>query len=268
MTPEIELRVQAFRRALELAAGERASEPVPFAWHKELGAFPLGCCELASQALVKYLKDHDKTLFPYVIAMQWNEDADIHGHVIVALDGEYIDLTLDQFEEYKDWVVAEPIESCGQICSLLRKVRHLKGSITTRKVTLDVIPHEGHILYGWLKATADNLLAASEQDGKHSRMPQLISTDILPQYRAGAEVDSSDTATQVTEKKKRKTMTHVGIITECYKPREVRLRATATQWVSECGLRFRKTTGAAVGSGVWSANRLDLKSIRKIQSED
>jgi hypothetical protein len=85
---------------------------------------------------VKYLKDHDKTLFPYVIAMQWNEDADIHGHVIVALDGEYIDLTLDQFEEYKDWVVAEPIESCGQISSLLRKVRHLKGSITTRKVTL------------------------------------------------------------------------------------------------------------------------------------
>jgi hypothetical protein len=39
MTPEIELRVQAFRRALELAAGERASEPVPFAWHKELGHF-------------------------------------------------------------------------------------------------------------------------------------------------------------------------------------------------------------------------------------
>ena len=63
-------------------------------------------------------------------------------------------------------------------------------------------------------------------------------------------------------------MTHVGIITECYRLREVRLRETATWWVSECGLRFRKSTGAAVGSGVWSANRLDLKSIREIRSED
>ena len=45
-------------------------------------------------------------------------------------------------------------------------------------------------------------------------------------------------------------MTHMGIITECYRPREVRLRETRTQWVSECGLRFRKSTGAAVGSGV------------------
>lgn len=38
-----------------------------------------------------------------------------------------------------------------------------------------------------------------------------------------------------------------------------------TQWVSECGLRFRKSTGAVVGSGVWSTNRLDLNSIREIQ---
>jgi hypothetical protein len=90
-------------------------------------------------------------------------------------------------------------------------------------VTLDVISHEGHILYGWLKATADNLLAASEQDGNTARMPQLISTDILPQYRAGAEVDSSDTPLGSLKKKKRKTMTHVGIITECYQPREVEL---------------------------------------------
>ncbi|WCE16194.1 hypothetical protein [Enterobacter ludwigii] len=265
MTPEIKQRIQAFRRALELAAGERASEPVPLAWHKELGSFPFGCCELASQGLVKYLRDHDKTLFPYVIAMQWNEEADIHGHVIVALDGEYIDLTIDQFEDYKDWIVAEPVESCGQIGSLLRKVRQLKGSITTRNVTLDVIPHEGHKLYGWLRATADNLLAASEQKRKPSRMPQLVSMDILPQYRAGTVAGASDKATNVSEQKNRQPMTHTGTITECYQPREVRLRETATQWVSECGLRFRKATGAAVGSGVWSANRLDLKSIREIQ---
>ncbi|MNR35433.1 hypothetical protein D3C85_1532810 [compost metagenome] len=61
-------------------------------------------------------------------------------------------------------------------------------------------------------------------------------------------------------------MTHEGTITECYKPRHVRLRETSTWWISECGLRFRKSTGAAVGSGVWSADRLDLKSIREIKS--
>ncbi|HAS1065204.1 TPA: hypothetical protein I3789_004638 [Enterobacter cloacae] len=97
-------------------------------------------------------------------------------------------------------------------------------------------------------------------------MPLPVSTAILPQYRAGAVTDPSDTAAQVTEQKKRRPMTHVGTITECYRPREVRLRETDTQWVSECGLRFRKATGAAAGSGVWSANRLDLKSIREIKS--
>lgn len=55
-------------------------------------------------------------------------------------------------------------------------------------------------------------------------MPQLVSTEILPQYRAGTVAGASDKATQVSEQKHRQPMTHTGIITECYKPREVRLR--------------------------------------------
>lgn len=77
-------RVKAFRRALELAAGE----PGLSVWHGHIGSFPDGCCELASQTLLQYLRDHDNTLFLYVITMQWNEGPDIHGHVIVALDGD------------------------------------------------------------------------------------------------------------------------------------------------------------------------------------
>ncbi|EAA5259340.1 hypothetical protein DP804_23100 [Salmonella enterica subsp. enterica] len=160
--------------------------------------------------------------------------------------------------------MAEPVESGGQIAAFIQKVRDLGGTLTTRKVTLDVIPHEGHKLYGWLKATADSLLAVAGQDSSTSSMPPLVSTEILPQYRDRTVAGPSDRATHVPEMKKRQPMTHVGIITECYQPREVRLRETRTQWVSECGLRFRKSTGAEVGSGVWSANRLDLRSIREI----
>ena len=268
MNADTRARVEAFRRALELAAYERSGEPVPSIWRDFLRAFPRGCCELASQTLAEYLTEDGSNLHPYVIGMDWRVNAKDYGHVIVALDGEYIDLTLDQFDGYDDRIVAEPIESGGQLGSFIQKVRSLGGTFWTRKVTLDVIPYEGHKLYGWLKATADSLLAASGQGRAPDSMPQLVSTEILPQYRDRTVAASSDKATHVTERKKRQPMTHVGIITECYRPREVRLRETRTQWVSECGLRFRKATGAAAGSGVWSANRLDLKSIRKIQSED
>ncbi|MGP8592072.1 hypothetical protein ACT2EB_18255 [Salmonella enterica subsp. enterica serovar Typhimurium] len=268
MNADTRARVEAFRRALELAAGERSAEPVPSVWRDCLRAFPLGCCELASQTLAEYLTEDGSNLHPCIIAMAWTENAGHHGHVIVALDGEYIDLTLDQFDGYDDRIVAEPIESGGQIAAFIRNVRGHGGTLTTRKVTLDVIPYEGHKLYGWLKATADSLLAASGQGRAPYRMPQLVSTEIQPQYRDRTVPASSDKATHVTGQKKRRPMTHVGIITECYRPREVRLRETDTQWVSECGLRFRKATGAAAGSGVWSANRLDLKSIREIRSED
>lgn len=268
MNADTRARVEAFRRALDLAAYERSAEPVPSVWRDFLRAFPDGCCELASQTLAEYLKEDSSNLHPYIIAMEWTENAGNHGHVIVALDGEYIDLTLDQFDGYDDRIVAEPIEYGGQIAGFIQKVRAHGGTLTTRKVTLDVIPYEGHKLYGWLKDAADSLLAASGQGRAPDSMPLPVSTEILPQYRAAAVAGASDTATQVTGQKKRRPMTHVGIITECYRPREVRLRETNTQWVSECGLRFRKDTGAAAGSGVWSANRLDLKSIREIHPDD
>jgi hypothetical protein len=95
MNADTRARVEAFRRALELAAYERSGEPVPSIWRDVLKDFPDGCCELASQTLVQYLMDHNEKLFPYVIGMQWDDGHDRHGHVIVALDGEYIDLTLD-----------------------------------------------------------------------------------------------------------------------------------------------------------------------------
>lgn len=267
MTPETKRRIQAFRQALELAAGERSSEPVPYIWRDCLKAFPSGCCELASQTLVEYLKERNENLFPYVIGMQWDDGPYRHGHVIVALDGEYIDLTLDQFDGYDDWIVAEPVESGGKIAAFMQKVRNQGGSLSTRELTLDGIPDQAWKLSDWLKEVADGLLAASGQDSKPGTLPPLVSTDILSGHRGRTVAGLSDKATHVTEQKNRQPMTHVGIITGCYQPRKVRLRETRTQWVSECGLRFRKSTGAEAGSGVWSANRLDVKSIREIQPD-
>ncbi|MEG9672616.1 hypothetical protein V6X57_24585 [Serratia bockelmannii] len=183
MRAETRARVEAFRQALELAAGERSGEPIPAHWRGYLTDFPAGCCELASQTLVRYLRDHDDKLFPYVIATSKIENGGMKGHVFVALDGDYIDLTMDQFDGYDDWIVAEPIASGGTLDTFLQKVRRLEGTITTREVTLDVIPGDGHRLYGWLKKTADGLLAAAGQNVKPEPLPVLVSRDIHPDYR-------------------------------------------------------------------------------------
>lgn len=224
--------MKAFRRALELAAGERSGEPVPSVWHKELGSFPHGYCELASQTLAEYLMEDGSNLHPFIIGMQWNEGPDPHGHVIVALDGEYTDLTLDQFPGYNNWIVAEPVESGGQIAAFIQKTRNQGWTLTTRELTFDGIPDQAWNLYDWLKEVADGLLAASGQERQPGSMPQLVSTEIPPQYRDRTVAGPSDKPTHVPAKKPQKAMTHKGIITEYYRPREVRLRETRTQWVS------------------------------------
>ncbi|ECD6404351.1 hypothetical protein E2Q21_27280, partial [Salmonella enterica subsp. enterica serovar Java] len=156
--------------------------------------------------------------------------------------------------------MAEPVESGGQIAAFIQKVRDLDGTFTTRERTFDGIADDAEKLYGWLKATADSLLPATAQPWS---APGQLSTEIPAKYHDRAMNNASDNVSHAPEKKKQKKMTHTGTITECYRPREVRLRETGTQWISECGLRFRKSTGAEAGSGVWSANRLDLKSIRE-----
>ncbi|MGM8330287.1 hypothetical protein ACS6F2_20795 [Enterobacter hormaechei subsp. xiangfangensis] len=163
MNADTRARVEAFRRELELAAGERSGEPVPFVWRDFLRAFPDGCCELASQTLAEYLTEDGSNLYPYIIAMEWDDGPDRHGHVIAALDGEYIDLTLDQFPGYRDRIVVEPVESGGQIAGFIQKVRAHGGTLSTRELTFDGIPDQAWKLYAWLKEVADDLLAASGQ---------------------------------------------------------------------------------------------------------
>lgn len=75
MNADTRARVEAFRRALELAAYERSGEPVPFVWRDFLRAFPRGCCELTSQTLAEYLTEDGSNLHPYVIGMDWRVNA-------------------------------------------------------------------------------------------------------------------------------------------------------------------------------------------------
>ncbi len=64
MNADSRARVEALRRALELADYERSAEPVPSVWRDFLRAFPRGCCELASQALAEYLTEDGSNLPP------------------------------------------------------------------------------------------------------------------------------------------------------------------------------------------------------------
>ncbi|PUL25134.1 hypothetical protein B1M68_25725, partial [Salmonella enterica subsp. enterica serovar Dublin] len=89
MRPERLLRIKAFRRALELAAGERADECRRFPrWETEHRNFPHGSCDLASNTLAQYLMDTEGC-HPCIIFMQGNadfheaENSTVHAHVIV-----------------------------------------------------------------------------------------------------------------------------------------------------------------------------------------
>ncbi|EOC0866009.1 hypothetical protein VG539_004044 [Cronobacter muytjensii] len=63
--------------------------------------FPHGSCDMASNCLAQYLTDK-KCGHPCIIFMDGSrlENSPVRAHVIVMLDGEYIDLTLDQFKGY------------------------------------------------------------------------------------------------------------------------------------------------------------------------
>ncbi|MBE5201991.1 hypothetical protein IG612_05040 [Pectobacterium sp. FL60-S17] len=165
MNAEIKRLIHAFRNALVLAADIRSNECFHMARWKELNEFPHGCCDLASNFLAQYLQDSDPSLQPVIVHMlaseQFREDhnSTIHSHVIVRLDGWYIDLTLNQFAEYRNRVVID--SRTGTLGTLLRHIRNCDGTVTECGIELDVPGENGAALYAWLRAAADSLLVAS-----------------------------------------------------------------------------------------------------------
>lgn len=165
MREETTFRIRAFRNALEKAARERPEECRNESRWCELKNFPAGSCDLASNCLAQYLKDCGERGEPGILFMCGNEtfreaeNSTVHGHVIVILDGEYIDLTLDQFDEYTDYIPAEPFETGGVLGTLLRKIPQYEGEIETRRINLDRL--QG--IYAWLRHRSDAILKADPE---------------------------------------------------------------------------------------------------------
>ncbi|OAD98052.1 hypothetical protein [Pantoea sp. OXWO6B1] len=169
MTPEIRRSIHAFRNALVLAADTRSHECFRMPrWWQEMNNFPHGCCYLSSNFLAQYLKDSYPTLMPVIVHMQTTADfrkkhkSSIKSHVITKLDKWYIDLTLNQFAEYRSRVVID--DNTGTLGTLLRNIRDCDGDIEERDIQLNTFSENGQKLYAWLCSTANKLLKDVEAE--------------------------------------------------------------------------------------------------------
>ncbi|HCR4046029.1 TPA: hypothetical protein OOF41_004261 [Citrobacter freundii] len=108
--------------------------------------------------------DSDPALSPVIVHMQTTEEfrrdekSPIRSHVIVEVAGWFVDLTLNQFEEYEERVVID--DRTGVLGTLRRKIPFCGGKLTERGIQLDTVTEDGSELYDWLRATADRLLAS------------------------------------------------------------------------------------------------------------
>lgn len=166
MNDEIRQRIHAFRNALVLAADTRSHECFHMGrWKTEVNSFPHGSCDLASNFLAQYLKDGDPALQPLIVHMQTSLEfrkehhSTIYSHVVVELDDWYIDLTLNQFDEYRHRVEID--NQTGILGSMLRNIVKKGGTVEYRDIHLHSANQDGGRLYSWLRATANSLLDAS-----------------------------------------------------------------------------------------------------------
>jgi hypothetical protein len=183
MREETTFRVRAFRKALELAKGERSKECRDLGrWKTDLHNFPHGSCDMASNCLAQYLMEKECG-HPCIIFMNGStlENSTVRAHVIVMLNGEYIDLTLDQFDEYADYVLTERMESGGVIGMLLRRIGEVEGPIKTRPIKLSSNNECGNHMYAWLRDTADQIFE-EEKGPSHQQETRAFRKKIIISY--------------------------------------------------------------------------------------
>ncbi|EBA6646464.1 hypothetical protein ODS99_003712 [Salmonella enterica] len=69
-----------------------------------------------------------------------------------------MDLTLNQFDEYKARVVID--DRTGILGSLRREILGYDGEEKELSIQLDTTTEDGSELYDWLRTTSDNLLTS------------------------------------------------------------------------------------------------------------
>ncbi|EBH4418499.1 hypothetical protein CW556_23425 [Salmonella enterica] len=70
----------------------------------------------------------------------------------------FVDLTINQFAEYKDRVVID--DRTGILGTLRREILEYDGKEKELSIQLDTTTEDGSELYDWLRTTADNLLTS------------------------------------------------------------------------------------------------------------
>lgn len=126
-------------------------------WRLEVNNFLHGCCDLSSNFLTQYLKDCYPKLMPEIVPMQTTDDyrrehkSSIQSHVITKLDNWYIDLTLNQFEEYRTRLLIE--EDTGTLETFLINIRKRDDSVKDSDIKLSTFTENKQELYAWLCST-------------------------------------------------------------------------------------------------------------------
>lgn len=184
-------KITAFREALEIAAKSKPDVLQQLEWRNELKYFPKGCCSLASNFLGRYLIDAELGLHPFILQIDANEsfrtatDSSIHAHSIISLDGEYIDITLDQFREHDNRISIEPIECGGKLSQLLKNVLRYGGTISTRAINIKSRYEDGEELYSWLRETANSKLPPNYHENSCNSLANLVSLKIPQAFITG-----------------------------------------------------------------------------------
>lgn len=184
-------KITAFREALEIAAKSKPDVLQQSEWRNELEFFPKGCCSLASNFLGRYLMDAELGLHPFILQIDAEENfriatgSSIHAHSIISLDGEYIDITLDQFREHNNRISIEPIECGGKLSQILKNVLSYRGTISTRAINIESRYGNGEEFYSWLRETADSKLPPNYHENNCNSLSNLVSLKIPKAFIAG-----------------------------------------------------------------------------------
>lgn len=184
-------KIKAFREALEIAAKTKPDVLQQSQWHTELEFFPKGCCSLASNFLGRYLADAELGLHPFILQIDADEkyrsatNSTIKAHAIISLDGDYIDITLDQFHEHDDCISIEPIECGGKLSQLLKNVLIYGGTISTRAINIELRYADGEKLYSWLRETANSKLPLIYHENSCNSLANLVSLEIPQAFITG-----------------------------------------------------------------------------------